>query len=67
MRTMLLTAALLAPSVALAHPSDAVLTIDNRFDGAVEVFVDQEVTEAAGGQDADALLAAVVGYALRHY
>jgi hypothetical protein len=37
---LLLTAALLAPSVALAGGADATLVVDNRFDGEAEVWVD---------------------------
>lgn len=37
---LLLTAALFAPSVALAGGADATLVVDNRFDGEAEVWVD---------------------------
>lgn len=44
-------AALVAPSVALAD-SDATLTIDNRFDGEAEVFVDGKLEGIARGDAA---------------
>lgn len=44
---VLLATGFFAPSIALANPGDATLTIDNRFDGEAEVLVDGKLEGVA--------------------